>query len=605
MRSTVNAFAAPLLLGSTLVYAAYIHPDAALQDSVLRKRQDNDGWGELGVVTGTISLTTVRPTNPAAAATNQGSGNPDSTPLPNAAVAATVDSQSHDSATDHATNTDTVHTTSGTLSNFSIFTHSSSPSVASIPTALAPSPGAAESTGVQNRGVLVGIVVGGVVFGCLALTVGLWLCYRRRGPTSGASTPRYTTPVVGDEKSRSPLAFLRKGGNLPWKKGHVRVKSSMSFASPIIGDEPNMVETPSANSRAPLAAHLGGGGGNAGRDTWNGRWSTFSTSDGSAYPQTPVNNTLPLSGVLMETVVESDAPSTPRPAPGPLRTNSEYLQLQRSSNDSVFAIPPAKDQSPHLPPLGATRYSTYREEDATMSPSTPTSSGALTFGSAGHGGPTHYQRMSDRTVTSQPYSSGLYSTTNSSHPGNHSTVLLTTKPKFNPIHHNGSGNVSTRQGSTGSGSGGDGATIRITNPFLDDDDLSSYGHGIVEASSDVDDSRSIQSMESGAFGAYPSSAGCMPLPSNSKHGALSPSPTPDAERSSTSSDTASAPMTRPRSSLISDASSDYPYPMGYAVDPDGNVANPFLRISELLEEVDGRMRWPSPPLLNRSESRNY
>jgi hypothetical protein len=214
--------------------------------------------------------------------------------------------------------------------------------------------------------------------------------------------------------------------------------------------------------------------------------------------------------------------------------------------------------------------------------------------------------MSDRTVTSQPYSSGLYSTTNGSYTGNHSTVLLTTKPKFNPIHHNGSGNVSTRQGSTGSGSGGDGATIRITNPFLDDDDLSSYGHGIVEASSDIDDSRSIQSMESGAFGAYPSSTGCMPLPSNSKHGALSPSPTPDAERSSTSSDTtASAPMTRPRSSLISDASSDYPYPMGYAMDPDGNVANPFLRISELLEEVDGRMRWPSPPLLNRAESRNY
>ncbi len=242
-----------------------------------------------------------------------------------------------------------------------------------------------------------------------------------------------------------------------------------------------------------------------------------------------------------------------------------------------------------------------------MSPNTPTSSGGLTFGSTGQGGAAHYQRMSDRTVTSQPYSSGLYSATNGSYPGNHSTALLATRPKFNPIHHNGSGNVSTRQGSTGSGSGsgGDGATIRITNPFLDDDeDLSSYGHGMLEGGSDIDDSRSIQSMESGAFGAYPSSTGCMPLPSNSKHGALSPSPTLDVERSSTSSGTASAPMTRPRSSLISDASSDYPFPLGYALDPEGNVANPFLRISELLEEVDGRMRWPSPPLIQRAESRN-
>jgi len=133
--------------------------------------------------------------------------------------------------------------------------------------------------------------------------------------------------------------------------------------------------------------------------------------------------------------------------------------------------------------------------------------------------------------------------------------------------------------STGQDSDG---TIRITNPFLDDDeDLSSYGHGMVE----VDDSRSIQTMDSDANGAYPSSNGCIPK--------LGPSPAPDG------------PLTRPRSSLISDASSDYPYPLGYAIDTDGNVANPFLRISEILEEVDGRMRWPSPPLLPRAESRNY
>jgi hypothetical protein len=133
--------------------------------------------------------------------------------------------------------------------------------------------------------------------------------------------------------------------------------------------------------------------------------------------------------------------------------------------------------------------------------------------------------------------------------------------------------------STGRDSDG---TIRITNPFLDDEDgLSSYGHGMVEA----DDSRSIQTMDSEDYGAYPSSNGCIPKPG--------PSPGPDG------------PLTRPRSSLISDASSDYPYPLGYAMDSDGNVANPFLRISEILEEVDGRMRWPSPPLLPRAESRNY
>jgi hypothetical protein len=101
---------------------------------------------------------------------------------------------------------------------------------------------------------------------------------------------------------------------------------------------------------------------------------------------------------------------------------------------------------------------------------------------------------------------------------------------------------------------------------------------------EADDSRSIQTMDSDAYGAYPSSNGCIPKPG--------PSPGPDG------------PLTRPRSSLISDASSDYPYPLG-SMDPDGNVANPFLRISEILEEVDGRMRWPSPPLLPRAESRNY
>jgi hypothetical protein len=189
----------------------------------------------------------------------------------------------------------------------------------------------------------------------------------------------------------------------------------------------------------------------------------------------------------------------------------------------------------------------------------------------GHGSGSHYARTIDRT--SQQPQMTIHANGSNGSGSLRGTPLIHAQPKFNPAHSNGSGSTSTGRDSDG--------TIRITNPFLDDEDFSSYGHGMVE----VDDNRSIQTLDSDANGAYPSSNGCIPK--------LGPSPAPDG------------PLTRPRSSLISDASSDYPYPLGYAMDSDGNVANPFLRISEILEEVDGRMRWPSPPLLPRAESRDY
>jgi len=262
----------------------------------------------------------------------------------------------------------------------------------------------------------------------------------------------------------------------------------------------------------------------------------------------------------METVVETDAISNPRT---PTAGRHDYTDLRRAQNDAVLNRTPKKSSViSQLPPLGTNRLSMFREEDP-MTPTTPTSSGGLTFGSG-----SHYSRTIDR-------SSNPVMATNANGSGSlRSGPLVNARPKFNPAHSNGSDSVSTDRDSDG--------TIRITNPFLDDEDgLSSYGHGMVEA----DDSRSIQTMDSDVYGAYPSSTGCIPKPS--------PSPNPDGV------------LTRPRSSIISDASSDYPYPLGYAVDSDGNVANPFLRISEILEEVDGRMRWPSPPLLNRADSRNY
>ena len=334
----------------------------------------------------------------------------------------------------------------------------------------------------------------------------------------------------------------------------------MSFASPMIGNEPKMMEQ--AQQQAPLAPHLSG-------STWNGRWSTFSTSDGSAYPQTPVGTTR-LSGIIMETVVETDDVTHPRtPTMGPRQTPIDYTDLKRSSNDALLNRTPKKTSlTSQLPPLGTNRLSMFREEDS-MTPTTPTSSGGLTFGSG-----SNYARTIDRSSLPPIPPAALTTHTNGSGGSLRSGPLINAVPKFNPAHSNGSGSVSTSRESDG--------TIRITNPFLDDEDgLSSYGHGMVEA----DDSRSIQTMDSDAYGAYPSSNGCIPKPG--------PSPSPDA------------PLTRPRSSLISDASSDYPYPLGYAMDSDGNVANPFLRISEILEEVDGRMRWPSPPLLTRQESRDY
>jgi len=419
----------------------------------------------------------------------------------------------------------------------------------------------------SGHGVLTGIVVGCLVFGFLVLTLGLWLCYRRRGPTSGPSTPIYITKVVSDEKPRSAFAFLRYAP-LQWKKvRHHRVRSSLSFESPVIENEPQMMEK--EYPRTPPASHHGGG---SARDT--ARWSTFSTSDGSAYPQTPVGTTR-LSGIIMETVVETDALSNPRT---PITGARDYTELRRSTTNEAILNRTPKLIS-QLPPLGTNRLSMFREEQTTT-PSTPTSSGGQTFGSAGHGSGHSYARTIDRSSQQQPLPPPIMTTqSNSSGSLRGGSALVNARPKFNPAHNNGSGSVSTDHESDG--------TIRITNPFLDEEDaLSSYGHGMVEA----DDSRSIQTVESDAYGAYPSSNGCLPK----QPGVGGPGPTgPDGQ------------LPRPRSSLISDASSDYPYPLGYAMDLDGNVANPFLRISEILEEVDGRMRWPSPPLLPRAESRTY
>jgi len=265
-------------------------------------------------------------------------------------------------------------------------------------------------------------------------------------------------------------------------------------------------------------------------------------------------------------VIETDAASDPRTPSMAPRRNVDYLDMKRSSNEPM--LPPLTTNYDSRPsPPGSNRLS----DD----PSTPTtfSSGGLTFGSAGHG--SHYLRTSDG-LTQQPILPTHFN--NSSNPkfiGQHPTALLNSKPRFDPTRHSGSDTASIDRES--------GETIKITNPFLDDEDgISSYGHGMLEE----EDSRSIRTMDSDAFGAYPSSTGCLDPK-------VSLSPSPDA------------PITRPRSSLISDSSSDYPYPLGHAIDSDGNVANPFLRISELLEEVDGRMRWPSPPLLSRADSRAY
>ncbi|PVF93257.1 hypothetical protein CPB86DRAFT_126964 [Serendipita vermifera] len=416
--------------------------------------------------------------------------------------------------------------------------------------------------GLSGRGALIGVVVGGLLLGCLLLILGLWLCYRRRGSRSGSSSPRYTIPVSHDEKPRFLPAFLLNGfkKTRSWKKNHTRVRSSLSFASPMIDDnEPKMIEkTP---SQTPLAPHLGGS--SAVRDTW----ATFTSSDGSGsmYPQTPVGTTR-LSGIIMETVVETDAQSDPHAPTMISRHPPDYLSLRR----------PDTENKPELTPVRTNRLSAFREEDESATPTTPTSSGGLTYGSIGHGSERRFTKSSERVYQQPPLPvHAVYQ--NDSNPflsGHNSTALLATRPKFNPTHSNGSGTISIDRES--------GDTIRITNPFLDDEDASSYGHGIVE--SEGGDRQSMLSTNSSAF-AYPSSAGCIPKPT--------PSPNPDA------------PINRPRSSLISDASSDYPYPLGYAMDADGNVANPFLRISEILEEVDGRMRWPSPPLLPRTESRNY
>lgn len=413
------------------------------------------------------------------------------------------------------------------------------------------------------------MVAGGLVIGLLCLTVGLWFCYRRRGPTSGASTPKYTTKVVGDdEKPRSAaFAFLR-GGSLPWKKSHIRVRSSMSFASPILENEQKMVESNNSSVHSPLAPHLSGSTSTRGDWNNNSRWSTFSTSDSSAYPQTPIGGHL--SGIIMETVVETDAVSDPRTPTMTPRQNIDFMDTKQSSNEHI--LPPLTTTFHTRPsPPGSNRLS----DDA----STPTtySSGGRTFGSAGHG--SYYPRTSDGLTQPPILPTHFNNGSNSKFLAQNSSALLASKPRFDPaVRHNGSDTVSIDRES--------GETIKITNPFLDDEDgMSSYGHGVMIE--DVDDgTRSIRTMDSDAHGAYPSSTGCLDPK-------VSPSPSADA------------PITRARSSLISDTSSDYPYPLGYAIDTDGNVANPFLRISELLEEVDGRMRWPSPPLLPRSESRNY
>ncbi|KAG8750890.1 hypothetical protein FRC14_008313 [Serendipita sp. 396] len=597
MRSSTRSSAVSVLLGSTLVYAMpHLQPQA------------------LNVRAPLPPDITVQSGGPAPDSSANGA-TIDAVPTSshdNSAAAATSSppSQPNDTFTENASVSDIIKTATGstpnsaeqTASNYSAFATSSRPtsSAPSSQSSLVPQPPVGGSSG--KHGALTGVVVGGLIVGLLLLTLGLWLCYRRRGPNSGASTPRYTIPVADDEKPRSKLAFWRSNDAHPGRKGHHRVKSSQSFASPMIDNEPKMIETPSttlASSRAPLAPHLGGNG--AVRDTWNGRWSTFSTSDGSAYPQTPVG-TSRLSGIIMETVVETDAlpSSAPRtPIIGP-RGDTEYFDLRREPHDAPFSPNTSTTLTPkatpvRLPPLSTNRLSSYGEEDQNT-PTTPTSSGAFTFGS----GNDRSIRTSDQSFP-RPALPVHLANFNGSNPvlsGSNASALLATRPKFNPTYHsNGSSTLSYGKtiSSDRDSSSSQETAVRITNPFLDDDeDMSSYGHGIAldvnvhDYDHSNDDSKSLQSMDSDVFGAhpYPSSAGCV----------AQPSPSPESE---------SAPITRPRSSLISDASSDCPYPMGYAVDANGNVANPFLRISELLEEVDGRMRWPSPPLIGRSESRNY
>lgn len=358
---------------------------------------------------------------------------------------------------------------------------------------------------------------------------------------------------------------------MPFKKSHSRIRSSMSFASPILENEPKMMESNASTVRSPLAPHLSGS--TATRGDWNnnGRWSTFSTSDGSVYPQTPAGGQI--SGIIMETVIETDAASDPRtPTMAPRHDLDYYTDMKRSSDERLPRLN-TSIRTGGSPP-GSNRFS-----DGPPTPSTY-SSGGLTFGSIGHGsGSSHYIRASNG-ITQQPILPTQFN--NGSNPKftttQHTAPLLSSKPRFDPrTRHSGS--------STDTVSRESGETIKITNPFLDDEDgMSSYGHGVLEA----DDRSSIRTLDSDAHGAYPSSTGCL-----DPKVTISPSPSADA------------PLTRPRSSLISDSSSDYPYPLGHGVDSDGNVVNPFLRISEILEEVDGRMRWPSPPLLPRAESRNY
>lgn len=549
-----SSYAATSVLGSTLVYA--------LPQNGGRMIPRAYSAGDIQVVTGSVPDGSPTTTQTTPAPTN-----------PQADAAATT--TPHDTVTQETTNTWSITTTSGSVpnpyDNFSALDFS--PSATSTSTAaaehgtLAPAPVVASSHPLSGHGVLAGVVVGGLVFGLLCLTLGLWFCYRRRGPTSGASTPRYTTTVVGDEKPRSKFGQWFKGGSMPFKKSHSRIRSSMSFASPILENDPKMVESNASSVRSPLAPHLSGS--TATRGDWNsnhGRWSTFSTSDGSVYPQTPAGGQI--SGIIMETVIETDAASDPRTPTMAPRRDIDYADMKRSSDERLPALPPlATSFGSGGSPPGSNRYS-----DGPPTPSTY-SSGGLTFGSIGHG--SHYIRTSNG-ITQQLILPTQFN--NGSNPKFMTTTtapLLSSKPRFDPTtRHSGSSTASIDRES--------GETIKITNPFLDDEDISSYGHGVLEA----DDRSSIRTMDSDAHGAYPSSTGCLDPK-------VSPSPSPDA------------PLTRPRSSLISDSSSDYPYPLGHAVDSDGNVVNPFLRISEILEEVDGRMRWPSPPLLPRAESRNY
>lgn len=393
----------------------------------------------------------------------------------------------------------------------------------------------------------------------------------------------------------------------------------------MIANDPKLMEevartrtrTLSMKSPPVLPAHLTGStAGASGTVTGRDRWSTFSSSDGGSvpYPQTPVGTTR-LDGIIMETVVETDAHSNLHTPIGGIQTHQtplEYLNLKRTPSDDRSPF----DSRLPLVGLGGTRSSFFRDENDLSTPTTPTSSGGLTYGSNGRP-----RRTSDRYTFTQPLLTTSAVTPNVSYPtistqhqassttflsGANANALVATRPKFNPIHSNKSGaNVSV-----GGGSGASGDTIRITNPFLggDEDDLSSYGHGLLEIEDNEglrkgeEDARSLHSMDSGIF-AYPSSTGCLPKPSPSPNHLANPLhgvnlALIDAEGASTS-------HTHPRSSLISDTSSEYPYPLGYAIDHEGNAANPFLRISEILEEVDGRMRWPSPPLLPRSESQNY